>query len=305
MPDIFIVNDNASFASSDTFSTQDSIEQPQPLHSLRRRNTVVQLTRRVSKRISKTILRAGVQEHALSEKNLKNLNDATDIDPHSLCLPSHQFHEVKIYDPIHENIEEECPIFDVEAAREMRLHQSYATFCQNFTLSGTTKMSRKFDLSMGTEWAEEHTQSSHTDQTLKNNDTSEFSGSHAYPEHITVHSRPRPNTVAFPISRPSTDLDDTPISHSTTVEKPPSGLPVTDTSKVEEDLNRISSSFEITPNSNYPQPPPRIITPTVWMDMQRDERERKAARRQRLLNPFRSWFMTSQPSWGRRHEVVE
>ncbi|CAI7602907.1 unnamed protein product [Penicillium discolor] len=266
MPDILIVNDNSSFASSDTFSTRDSIEQPR--HSLRRRNTVAKLTRRVSKRISQTILKAGVQEHALSEKNLKDLNNATDTDPNNLCSSPHQVHEVKIYDPIHETIEEECPIFDVEAAREMRLHQSYATFCQNFTLSGTTKMSRKFDLSMGTEWAEEHTQSSHTDPTLKSDDTSELSG-------------------------------------SPTIENPSSGYPVTRTSNVEEDFNSISSSFEITPNSNYPQPPPRIITPTVWMDMKRDKREHKATRRQRLLNPFRSWFMTSQSLRGRRYEVVK
>ncbi|KAJ5383946.1 hypothetical protein N7517_001857 [Penicillium concentricum] len=295
MPNVLIVNDNASFASSDTFSTQDSIEQPR--HALRRRNTVSQLTRRVSKRISHTILRAGVQEHQLSEKNLKSLNDTTNIDSHNLRSPAHPVHEVKIHDPIHEEIEEECPAFDVKAAREMRLQQSYAAFCQNFTLSGTTTTSTKFDLSMGVECADKHTQSSHTDQTLKDNDTSELLGFHANPEHIAVQ-RPRPGTVAFPISCPPTDLDNTSILHSTTVEKFSSEFPVTETSKVEK-------AIKITPDSDYLQPPPHIITPTVWMDMQRDERERKASRRQRLLNPFRSWFMTSQPSWGRRYEVVE
>jgi hypothetical protein len=300
MPDVLIVNDNASFASSDTFSTQDSIERPR--HSLRRRNTVSQLTRRVSKRISQTILRARVQEHALSEKNLKDLNDATDINPHNLCSPAHQPHEVKIYNSIHEKTEEECPVLRVEEAKEIRLHQSYATFCENFTLSGTTSTRRRFDLSMGTEWAEEHTQSSHTDPTLKNNDTPAFSGSHACPKHITVHSKPRPSTVAFPISCPSADLNDTPIPPSAAAENSLE-LPVTSASKVEEDLSKISS--DIAPKSNYPQPPPHIITPTVWMDMQRDKQECKAARRQKLLNPFRLWFITSQPSWGRRHEVVE
>ncbi|KGO74790.1 hypothetical protein PITC_083990 [Penicillium italicum] len=299
MPNVLIFNDNASFASSDTFSNRDSIEEPRRL--LRRRNTVSRLTRRVSKRISQIILKTGAQEHALSARNLKELNDATDIDPHNLHSPSHQVDEVKMSDPIQEIIEEECAVCDVEAAREMRLQQSYATFCQNFTLSGTTSISRRFDLSMGPEWEDEHTQSSHTDQTLKNNDIIEFSGSHASPEHITVHSRPRPKTVAFPISYPPTDLDDTLMPHSAAVVKPCSARPVTDTSTVKEDFDRSSSSFEMTPNSNYPQPPPSIITPTVWMDMQRNERERKAARRQRLLNPFRSWFMRRQPSWGRRY----
>ncbi|CDM34510.1 hypothetical protein DTO013E5_5012 [Penicillium roqueforti] len=290
MPDILIVNDNASFASSDTFSTQDSIEQPRT--PLRRRNTVATLTRKVSQRITNKILRGGVQEHALSEKNLKYLNDATDVDP-----PDHAIHEVQIYDRIYEAIEEECPVFDVEAAREMRLHQSYSAFCQNFTLSGTTRTTRKFDLSMGPEWAGEHPEFP-LDETLETNDTLQFPGSHSYPEHITVHPKPRASTVEFPISHPSTDLD---ASHPvTTVERSPSEWPVTDTPNIEEDFDRISSSFEITPNSNsnYLQPPPHIITPTVWMDMQRIERERKAARRQRLLNPFRSWFMASQPLVG-------
>ncbi|CAG8892358.1 unnamed protein product [Penicillium egyptiacum] len=298
MPDILIVNDNASFASSDTFSTQDSIEQSR--HSLRR-NTVAQLTRRVSKRISQTILRVRVQEHALSEKNLKDLNDVTDVYPHGLCSPAHQIPEVEICDRIHENIEG-CPIVDVEEAREMRLHRSYATFCENFTLSGTKSTRRRFDLSMGMEWVEDRTQSSHTDPTLGNNDTPAFSGS-AYPEHITVHSKPGPSPAAFPMSCPSTHLNDTPIPPSATVENPSSEWPVKNASRVEGELNWISSSSE--PKSDYPQPPPRIITPTVWMDMQCDKRERKAARPQRLLNPFRSWFTTSQPSWGRRHEVVE
>lgn len=113
MPNVLIVDDNASFASSDTFSTQASIEQPR--HSLRRRNTVSQLTRRVSKRISQTILRDRVQEHsaALSEKNLRDLNDATDINPHNLCSPAGQPHEVKIYNSIHEKTEEECPVLSV------------------------------------------------------------------------------------------------------------------------------------------------------------------------------------------------
>ena len=302
MPDVLIFNDSASFASSDTFSTQDSIEQPR--HTLRRRSTVSQIARRVSKRISQTILSAGVQGHALSEKNLKDLNDATGIDPHNLRSPIHQPHETKMYSHIHENNEEEYPVLSLEEARDTRVRQSYATFCENFTLSETTSTRRRFDLSMGTEW-EEHTEPSHTDPTLENNDTPAFSGSHACPKHITVHSNPSPSTVAFPRLRSSTGLDGTLVSYPGTAAERSSEWPVTEAPKVEEDLNRTSSCPEITPNSKYPGPPPYIITPTVWMDMQRHKQERKASRRQKLLNPFRSWFITSQPSLGRRHEVVE
>ncbi|KAJ5468264.1 hypothetical protein N7475_006016 [Penicillium sp. IBT 31633x] len=303
MPDIRIINDNASFASSDTFSTRDSRERPPP--QLRRRSTVTQLTRKVSKRISQTILRAGVQEHKLSERNLRDLNNATYVDSHSPRSPERRFHGVNLHDPICENIEEECPPVDVEAMREMRLQESYVAFCQNFTLSGTSRMSRRFDLSMGMGTAEECVQPSPSDTTPEKNDTSAFSGSRTYPENITVDARPRPNPVAFPIPCASTVLDNTPTSQSITAEKPISKWPDPDTPKIEEDFRGMTSSFEITRNSNYPQPPPRIITPAVWMDMRREERERKAARRQTLLNPFRSWFMTSQSSWGRRYNVVE
>ncbi|OGE50206.1 hypothetical protein PENARI_c018G03563 [Penicillium arizonense] len=154
MPDVIIVNDNASFTSSTTFSTQDSEQSPRPL---RRRNTVTQLTRRVSKRISQSILRVGVQEHQLSEKNLKDLNEATHVDalgsPGSY-LPD-QSHEPKVYEPIHEDIEEEVHSVDVEAARDMRLQESYAAFCRDFTMSGKPTVNRKFDLNMRMEEASE------------------------------------------------------------------------------------------------------------------------------------------------------
>ncbi|KAJ5773361.1 hypothetical protein N7457_008257 [Penicillium paradoxum] len=302
MPDILIVNDSASFASSDTFSTQDSAEQPRV--QLRRRSTVVQLTRKVSKRISKTILRGGAHENELSESNLRDLDSAPYLDLHSPRSPKRYIHEAKRQEAIYEAVEEECPPVDVEAVREMRLHESYAVFCQNFTLSGGNRMSRRFDLSMGTERAEEDAQPSHGDQIPQHLDKFEFPSSHAHPEHITVDARPRANPVELPIS-PSTVLDNTPISQSIITENSCPEWSDPNTPKVEEDLLTHHSSFEITHNSNYPQAPPRIITPTVWMDMQREERERKEARHQRFLNPFRSWFMTTQPSWGRRYETVE
>ncbi|KAJ5164136.1 uncharacterized protein N7500_005966 [Penicillium coprophilum] len=295
MPNVHIVNDNASFVSSDTFSTRDS---EQPRNFLRRTSTVSQLTRRVSKRISQTILRTGGQEHQLSEMNLKSLNDPTIIDSHNLSSPAHRAHDVRIYDHIYEEIEEECPALDVGAVREMRLQQSYAAFCQNFTLSGMTTMSRTFDLSMGMEAAKEHKWASHTDQTLQGNDTSELLSSDTDTDHIRARSRPSPDTVAFPISCLSTDLDKKPISHSTTVDGPSLDLPVIGRAKVETD-------YKIIPTSNHPQPPPHIITPTGWMDMQREKRESKASRRHKVIFPIRSWFMTSQPSWGRRYEVLE
>jgi hypothetical protein len=303
MPDIIIVNDNASFASSDTFSTRDSTEQPRP--QLRRKSTVVQLTRRVSKRISQSILRTGFQEHQLSERNLRDLNNATHTESHVTRAPDCQHHGVKLHGAIHEDREEECPPVDVEAVREMRLHESYAAFCQNFTLSGNTRMSRRFDLSMGLERTGENVQPAPTHQIPEVNDKSEFPGSHAYPEPTSVYSRPRPTAAAFPISHTSTDPDNTLTSQSITTEKPLSAWPDSRPPKVEDDFTSIRSSFEINRNPNYPQPPPRIITPTVWMDLQREEQNRKAARRQRILNPFRSWFLASQPSWGRRYEVVE
>lgn len=303
MPDILIVNDNASFTSSDTFSTRDSTEQPRV--QLRRRSTVVQLTRKVSKRLSQSILRSGAQDHELSEKNLRDLDGASYRHPQSPRSPNRQVHERKLHSPIYEDTEE-CPPVDVEAVREMRLHESYAVFCQNFTLSGSNRMSRRFDLTMGME-NPEHCQPSPTHQTPEQNDTFELLGSRASPDHITVDARPRPNAVALPISCASTStmLDSTPTSQLLTTEKSPQELSDPDMPTMEGNFDKSTSSLEMAGNRNHLQPPPRIITPTVWMDMQREDQERKAARRERFLNPFRSWFMTSQPSWGRRYDIVE
>ena len=302
MPDVLIVNDNASFASSDTFSTQDSTDKPR--RQLSRRNTVSQLTRKVSKRISQSIL-GGTQQHELSERNLKTLDGATASDSHSPHSPDRQFHDVKLYDPIHEDVEEECPSINVEAQREARLYESYATFCQNFTMSGTTRMSRQFDLSMGTD-REGNSQPSQTKQTSKDSGTFEslHSPTYMYPEYITVYSEPGPTSAAFPISCSPANLDK-PTSQSTDLKEKSHECSRPDTPIYEDNLSKQHPILEPTRNTNHPRPPPQIITPDVYMDMQREERERKAARRQRLLTPFRSWFLTSQPSWTRRYEVVE
>jgi hypothetical protein len=270
MPDVIIINDNASFTSSTTFSTQDSEQPPRPL---RRRNTVTQLTRRVSKRISQSILGVGVQEHQLSEKNLKDLNE-------------------EIYSA------------DVEAVREMRLQQSYAAFCRDFTMSGKPAVNRTFDLNMARESTSEVNQLPRANST-HDDDRSGCDAPHDLPDHLMEikgsQPRPRPNSVAYPISCTSMHQDMyMQVPQPATTREPPLRWPELAPSEVEHDYNRYTSH-----TSNYPHPPPQIITPTVWMDMQRTERERKEARRSRLLAPFRSWFMISPPSWGRRYEVVE
>ncbi|KAJ5856475.1 uncharacterized protein N7529_010419 [Penicillium soppii] len=302
MPVVLIVNDNASFASSDTFSTQHSTEKPR--RQLSRRNTVSQLTRKVSKRISQSIL-GGVTQHELSEKNLKSLDCAPALDPHSPHSPDHQFHHVTLYDPIREDIEEECPSINVEAQREARLYDSYAAFCEKFTMSGTTtRMSRQFDLSMGTD-REENNAPPQTEPTPKDNGTLEslHSPTYMYPEYITVYSEPGPTSVAFPISCSPTNRD-TPTFQSTGLKGKSHECSRPDTPIYEDKLTKQNPMHE-TARLSYPRPPPQIITPDVYMNMQREERERKAARRQRLLNPFRSWFLNSRTSWTQRYEVVE
>ncbi|KAJ5354546.1 hypothetical protein N7541_005590 [Penicillium brevicompactum] len=294
MPDVHIVNDDASFASSDTFSTKNSTE---PVRQLSRRKTVSQLTRKVSKRISQSIL-GGAQPHPLSERNLKALDDASVSDPYTRRSSDHQLPDAKVYEPIHEDEEEECASVDVEAQKEARLHASYATFCQNFTMSGSTRMSRQFDLTMETEAANDSDQSPayHTFESL-------HSPTSKWPGYITVYSKSGPTADAFPIS--SLGNVDPPVSQLTDQKKNSHDCSRPDTPIYEDNLSKEHPSFEMSRQSDYPQPPPEIMTPDVYMDMQREERERKAARRQRLLNPFRSWFMSSQSSWTRRYEVAE
>ncbi|KAJ5550528.1 hypothetical protein N7535_001529 [Penicillium sp. DV-2018c] len=309
MPDVIIVNDNASFASSDTFSTRGSTEQPRP-ELRRKKSTVVQLTRKVSKRISQSILRTGPPDRELtqlSERNLRDLNNATHTESHITRAPERQLHGVDLRGAIYEEMEEECPPVDVEAVREMRIHESYAAFCHNFTLSGNTRRSRRFDLSMGLGRSSENIQSAPTPQRSETKDISESSQYHTNIDPTSVHPWPRPTAAVFPISDTSIERNIAPTPSSITPERRSSKWPESIPSEpnAEDDFTGIRSSFDINRTPNYPRPPPQVITPTAWMDQQRKEQNRKAARRQRIFDPFRSWFLAGQPSWGRRYEVVE
>ncbi|CAG7928201.1 unnamed protein product [Penicillium olsonii] len=299
MPNVHIVNDDASFASSDTFSTQDSAESaPQ----LSRRNTVSQLTRKVSKRISQSILGGG-QHHDLSEKNLKALENTTVSDRYNPHSPDRQFYDIKLQDAIHEDVEEDFPSIDMEAQREARLHESYAIFCQSFTMSGPTRTSRQFDLSMGTETANGNEPCGTKPAPAYNAFEPLHSPTSRWTGHTTIYSEPGPTADAFPISSPGNIH--TPTSQSKEYKKNSHDCSRPDTPIYEDNLSRQHAGLETPRSAIYPQPPPQIITPDVYKDIQREERERKAARRQKLLNPFRSWFLSAPTTWTRRCEVVE
>lgn len=302
MPDVRIVNENDSFASSDTFSSQDSTELAR--RQLRRRNTVSQLTRKVSRRISQSVL-GGNKQHSLTERNIQRLTGSSAFTSPHPRLEKRQLHDTEVYDPICEDVEEEYPTVNVDDQQQARLYESYATFCQSFTVSGSNRRSRVFDLAMGTERGDEKDDHFQTKQTPECHTLHSLqSPTYIYPEYITVYSEPGPVPAAFPISPPSSHLD-TPISQSTECKKNSHECSRPDTPIYEDNISNRYSGIETSRNYNYPRPPPQIITPAVYMDMQRKERERKSARRHRILNPFRSWFMNSQPSWTRRYRVAE
>lgn len=268
------LDDNASISSSSSSSystAQFSIRAHPP--QIRRVKTVSQLTRWVSKRISRSSLDAIASGNELSEKNLNDLNLATIMsvdDPaethRSLNFVKPLLPTLPTIDTIQESSAETSPEQSPANAREVRLRQSYAAFCEEFTLSGPQRPKRKFDISMGM---------GETDEEYIND------------------ARPRIDTTAeLPTER--TVFEDKLVDH-----KAPNG-------SAEDFMTLYESNLlaqEGIPSIIYPRPPPQVMTPRVYQDMQRATGERKLARRQRILGPLRSLFSKGQPLREHRLDI--
>lgn len=298
------IKDNASFTSrsSSTHSTvQHSIKTPP--RQLRRVKTMTQITRWVSKRISRSSLVDSISENALSEKNLNDLNMATiqsECDDSSTrdhqraekSLPVNA--QAKVIETIQEDVEETRPEGDLEQVRELRLRKSYAAFCEEFTLSGSRQARRTFDILMG---LKENTETDglmeggQSEPTL--NDTAKpMYASDICPERSLQDSRmttqtkePPIHTAMLPANRKTPDM------------KAPQQLEMLLPDIVAPRMDTQLSSIP------HPRPPPQIMTPSVYKEMQRATRERKRARRQRLWEPVRSFFSKSLPLRGHRCEI--
>lgn len=287
MPEIPFDSGNESVhSSSTTFSTAYQSIHPHP-RQLRRKNTVTQLTRWVSKRISRPSMTDNIRGNELSEQNLKELNKAIDAEAGSHGLEqtntdsgtaSFVKERKGTFATISKIEEEQIPKPNLERERELHVRRSYAAFCEDFTLSGSLGPKRIFHMTMGMDDCTEE-----VEQIDSSNMPS--SGEGLPLEHGRQHNR---NSCQLSTNTPEHESLEPVLSHterrSSTMELPKEKL-----NEKHEDLKPQL------PPTHYPHPPSAIMTPAVYKEMQRATRERKRARKQKLLGPFRALFLKVQP----------
>ena len=275
------LDDNASVGSSS--GSRSSFTTTYPSFAsppqLRRVKTVSQLTRWASKRLSRSSLRGMTDRTELSEKNLNSLNLAIITSAEDTSETNRSFNSArpllpelptsasKAINTIAED-PESSPDQTPEKAQDIRLRDSYSAFCEQFTMSGPQRPKRKFDISLGMRETEE--------------------------EH-PANAQPR------------VDCSDSPSSDQkeTVAEDQQNGSKVLN--RIILDRTRSFENFHFGQDNTrtiiHPRPPPQIMTPLVYQDMQRAALERKLARRQKILGPWRSLFSKRQPFRGHRLDV--
>ncbi|KAJ5089813.1 hypothetical protein N7532_008497 [Penicillium argentinense] len=287
MQDILIVHDNASIRSGASFSTACHSVLP-PIQPLRRRNTVTTLRRWVSKRMLRPSL-DGTGGHDLSEKNLMSLDlttrmrtandDTSTSDQLSFEKMDQRGKYPERIGPVQESTPT-LPNHGPQDERDQNLLQEYDAFCHQFTLSGAPHAKRVFDMSMGMEGREEKIVASTSHL---------FLDSHLAEESRPVHglNETHANTET-PLSK-QRPLD---MMRQSNYRYPESSSIVSAYGGL--DTTAQDANVRI-PSISYPRPPSQVVTPTVYMEMQRTARERKLARQKSLWQPLRSLFST-EPS---------
>lgn len=269
---------------------------------------MTQLTRWVTQKVSRHSLKISTSGNELSEKNLNDLDmitnvvgDQGDADPdHSAReKPSLVPGQTKMIETIQEDLEEtgsgKALDPNPEAVKEIRLRRSYAAFCEEFTLSGPQKSKRRFEISMGVEGPKEE----------KKIDT--VQSAHCPGDTGKILERP-PATASWsscelPERQNPTSLRESPKAPDVATAEYTHSSPIINAAKMEakdESLKGVESQVAST---SHPQPPPQVLTPSIYQDMQHARQERKRERRQKFWGPFRSLFSRSQPLQGHRVEL--
>ncbi|KAJ5136728.1 hypothetical protein N7448_005282 [Penicillium atrosanguineum] len=273
------LNDNVSVGSSSSSSFTTAYPSLGPSLQLRRVKTVSQLTRWASKRLSRSSLRGIADGTELSEKNLNNLNLAitTSADNTSetnesfnsarRLLPKSPTRASKAINTIAEDLES-SPDQTPEKAQDIRLRDSYSAFCEQFTTSGPQRPKRKFDISMDMLEAEQD---------------------------YLADAQPRVGCT----DSSNNDQKEPAPEDQQIGSKALNGI-IQDRTRSYEN---IYFGQDNTPAIIHPRPPPHIMTPLVYQDMQRVALERKLARRQKVLGPIRSLFSKGQPLRGQRLDI--
>lgn len=264
---------------------------------------MTQITRWVSKQISRSSLVDSTSGNELSEKNLNDLNmaaiqsecdDSSPVDHPRTEKSLPVTAQAKVIETIQEDVEKTRPEGDLEQLRELRLRKSYAAFCEEFTVSGPRQPMRPFDISMG---LKENTE---TDRLMEggqselswNDNAKPMDASDICLEQSLQNSRNRTQTKEPPIHIPLL-----PVNLKTPDMKTPQQLEMLLPDTVAPHMDAQIAS------SPHSRPPPQIMTPSVYKEMQRFTRERKRARRSRFWEPFRSLFSKSLPLRGHRCEI--
>lgn len=302
MPESPLASDNESIHSTTTTSFSTAVQSIHaPPRQLRRKKTVTQLTRWVSKRMSRTSMTDTIRGNELSEQNLKKLNNAinAEADGHiadttntdsgtASFIKEHQ----RIFERIDVILEEPIPKRNLEEDRELRVRRSYAAFCEDFISSSPVSPKRVFDMTMGMDDCTEEIEQREgltTDATLE---SQPLSGEAMFLE------RDEPSTsTSFPLASRMSGSEST---HTTC--HPQRTKPGT-TDATKRSLDKDEDFNPESPFPHCPQPPSLIMTPSVYEDMQRETRERKRARKQKILGPFRTLFLKVQPLRGQRCDM--
>ncbi|KAI2794376.1 hypothetical protein POX_a00975 [Penicillium oxalicum] len=178
MPDMRLGRDDQSIRSTGSHHSLSTAGR-----SIPRRRTVTQLTRWVSKRMSRSSMPALGQSIAieLTETNIKALDATVETNTESSSTPPfshlqyrHHHHHLQHYSPTHEDpplhshraaspLQTEEPSYQPiegvvqrrqskravrDREREKRVRRSYAEFCEDFTLSGPAGPRKEYDLTM-------------------------------------------------------------------------------------------------------------------------------------------------------------
>lgn len=276
-----IFHDGASNSSEISFST--TCEQTKGYQRpLRRRNTVTTLKRWASKRVSRASF-SDAHGNELSEKNLISLDMETRyIEADNDATMRKQFELGEITEQNPQDTTETSRHNNPHRQRDSDLRREYDIFCHAFTLSGCPQTKRNFDLSMEIEGGEQATSDLATSISRRNR---------ARISHLAEESGSQFENYDHQEGTLDSQIIQSNHNHresgTQSVDSPCPGM---STSYPDESgSNGKGKGFTI--SSAYdPQPPSDVITPTVYMEMQRATSKRRLSRQNSVWRPLRSIF---------------
>ncbi|KAJ5669486.1 hypothetical protein N7462_010556 [Penicillium macrosclerotiorum] len=281
--------DSSVYSDSTTSSFFTAYQSDQILHRpLRRQRTVTQLTRWVSKRISRSSVSTR-EGDVLSEKNLNKLNNAiradgkeeTDVTEHtSSCDTTLVERRKSTIEASEEKPENPIQSSDPDQETQLCLRQSYAAFCEDFTLSGPSCPKRIYDMTMGMEegagWEEKG-----------NIEEGENERSTTFNTEKKENCQYGPSQSSMSKSYLKLGRGEALIKSSSLAPDPTgkqnAGFTTHDTKEPD-----VQQSEIVNRSANHPRPPSQIMTPSTYKEMHRAARERKIARREKSWGIFYS-----------------